>query len=139
MAHYLHITKMAMLDLEKHAAASFPLEAAALLFGTISDNSIFVNRIEPMQNESENKQTSFTINPEDQYRLLIKAEELGESLVGIFHSHPAPAYPSKRDQRNMRLNPVVWLVSSKTTGTWVTKAYILENDDVVSITIHVSE
>ena len=94
-----------------------------------------VNRVELMENESNASRTAFSVNPENEYKLLIEAETQGESLVGIYHSHPAPPEPSTADLRNMRLNPVIWLISSKLTGSWVTKAYILKDENANEISI----
>jgi proteasome lid subunit RPN8/RPN11 len=86
---------------------------------------VVVSHIELIQNIAESK-TSFSVDPEVEYKLLVEAEERGEDLVGIFHSHPAPPKPSSSDLRNMRLNPVVWLISSKLTGCWISRAFILD-------------
>lgn len=134
--HYeFHISKQNMSLLHQHAESSLPSEAVALFFGTTRNNIVKVNRTELVENESKNPQTSFSVNPEIEYRLLIEAEELGESLVGIYHSHPAPPEPSKTDLKNMRLNPVIWLISSRMTGKWISKAYILDDTTVCEVPI----
>ncbi len=134
--HYeLHISEQNLILLLKHAESILPIEAVALLFGTITKNIVKVNRAELMENESDNRKTSFSVNPEVEYKLLIEADELGESLVGIYHSHPAPPAPSKTDLKNMRLNDVVWLISSKITGEWISRAYILDGTAVSEVPI----
>ena len=134
--HYeIHISQHDLLRLHKYAETNLPREAVALIFGTISENIVRANRVELMENESKADRTSFSVNPEREYELLVEAEKQGESLVGIYHSHPAPPAPSATDLRNMRLNPVVWLISSKLTGDWVTKAYILIEDQANEVTI----
>jgi len=136
MMHYeLHISETHLNCLHQHAETCFPLEAAALLFGTISGTSIHTDRIELVGNDSTDRYTTFSVNPEEEYHLLVEAEEKGESLIGIFHSHPAPPRPSSTDLRNMRLNQVVWLIASKQSGVWISKAYLFENGDAVEITI----
>jgi proteasome lid subunit RPN8/RPN11 len=124
--------------LHSHAEDSLPLEAVALLFGCVSESSVVVSRIELVHNEAASNTTSFMVNPEEQYRLLVKAEEQGEELVVIFHSHPAPPYPSERDQRNMKLNPVVWLIASKESGKWTSKAFLMTNDRIKEVDIHLA-
>jgi len=124
--------------LHNHAETNLPLEAAALLFGQVSEFSVLVNRIVLVHNEAHSSTTSFMVNPEEQYRLLIEAEEKGEDLVGIFHSHPAPPYPSSRDQQNMKLNPVVWLIASKDSGNWVTNAFLLDDDQVKEVDLYLT-
>lgn len=121
----LRLSENDLIRLHDHAEQSLPLEAAALLFGRVQDNEVVVSHIEIVNNIAESR-TSFSIDPETEYKFLIEAEEREEDLVGIFHSHPAPPMPSSNDLQNMRLNPVVWLISSKLTGSWVSHAYILD-------------
>lgn len=130
-----HISKQDLRLLHQHAETSLPSEAVALIFGTTTNNIVKTNRVELVENDSERKKTSFSVNPEIEYELLIEAEELGETLVGIYHSHPAPPKPSTTDLKNMRLNPVIWLISSKMTGEWISKAYILDEATVCQVPI----
>ena len=136
MQYYLHLSIMDMDTLHNHAEVNLPMEAVALLFGHVSESSVTVNRIELVHNEASSSTTTFMVNPEEQYRLLIEAEEQGEELVGIFHSHPAPPFPSSRDQRNMKLNPVVWLIASKDSGNWVSNAFLMEDDQIKEVDMH---
>jgi proteasome lid subunit RPN8/RPN11 len=136
--HTLHLSILDLDTLHNHAETNRPMEAAALLFGIVSEFSVIVNRIELVHNESLSSMTSFKINPEEQYRLLVEAEEQDEEFVGIFHSHPAPPFPSNRDQQNMKLNPVVWLIASKDSGNWVSKAFLIENDHIKEVDLYLT-
>ncbi len=133
----LRLSEKDLNRLHSHAEQSLPLEAAALLFGRVQDNDVVVECIELVQNTAESK-TSFSVDPETEYKLLVEAEERGEDLIGIFHSHPAPPKPSSSDLRNMRLNPVVWVISSKLTGSWESRAYILEDDNLNEVDLIVT-
>lgn len=138
MQYTLHLSVLDLDTLHSHAETNLPLEAAALLFGQVSEFSVIVNRTELVYNEASSSSTSFMVNPEEQYRLLVEAEEQGEELVGIFHSHPAPPFPSSRDQQNMKLNPVVWLIASKDSGNWVSKAFLMENDKIKEVDLYLT-
>ena len=138
MQYTLHLSISDLNYLHKHAENNLPSEAAALLFGQVSDTLVVVRHIELVQNEATSNITSFTVNPEEQYQLLVEAEERGQDLVGIFHSHPAPPYPSSRDQQNMKLNPVVWLIASKDSGKWVSKAFLMEDDQVQEVNLQLT-
>ena len=138
MQYTLHLSNDNLLKLHNHAEANLPNEAAALLFGSISKHLITVNTIELVSNESISSITTFEVNPEEQYRLLIEAEERHEELVCIFHSHPAPPFPSKTDRRNMKFNPVVWLIGSKESGIWESRAYLMNDDTVEEVTLILS-
>jgi len=120
--------------LHLHAEQNLPFEAVALLFGTTEGNIVDAARVELMENTAKSR-TSFEVNPEVEYRLLIDAETRNEELTAIFHSHPAPPRPSSSDERNMRLNPVVWIIASKVTGNWESRAYVLEDDKIHEIEI----
>ncbi|MFW9793430.1 MAG: M67 family metallopeptidase [Candidatus Thorarchaeota archaeon] len=133
MQYTLHLSNDFLLKLHEHAETNLPNEAAALLFGNIAKNSVIVKHIELVSNESISSLTAFNVNPEEQYRLFVEAEERNEELVCIFHSHPAPPYPSETDRRNMKLNPVVWLIASKESGTWESRAYLLSDDTVEEV------
>ncbi len=115
----------AMLD---HAEFWHPMEGVALLFGHISNQRSITERVALMENSAASVAT-FKVEPEEQYRLLVEAEERGEELVGIFHSHPASVYPSNTDLENMRLNPVVWIIASKRRGTWKYGSFVLAGDN----------
>ncbi len=117
-----------------HATISLPLEAAALLFGNIQETDYNVKRIERVHNILDST-TTFAVDPEEQYRLMIDAEASGFELTGVFHSHPAPAFPSAKDRRNMELNPVVWLIASNESGEWEFAAYILLDGKVSDVAI----
>lgn len=134
MVYSLRIEAAHMEMLLAHAENSLPLEAVALLFGTEENDQVVVNTVELLENSAGSK-TSFAVDPVKQYNLLVRAEEKGEELVCIFHSHPAPPVPSESDLRNMKLNSVVWIVASKTTGEWKYGAYLLDNEQPLEIKI----
>jgi proteasome lid subunit RPN8/RPN11 len=121
-------------QLYRHADECLPLESVALLFGHTEESMIRVTRIELLQNSADSR-VRFAVEPEEQYRLLVEAEERGEELACVFHSHPAPPKPSATDLRYMRLNPVVWLIASKLTGSWKSLAYILDGESVTEVTL----
>ena len=130
----LRLQKAALEQLHDHAEKALPLEAVALLFGHVKDTEVLVTRLEFLENVAAST-TSFAVDPEREYHLLMEAEERGEEMVGIFHSHPAPPKPSSRDLRNMRLNPVVWAIASKSTGAWETSAFLLEGENLIDVRI----
>jgi proteasome lid subunit RPN8/RPN11 len=120
--------------LHNYAEDCLPEEAVALLFGVVSGSNVIVKGFEIVRNTAESR-TTFSVDPTVQYHLLIEAEDRGEELVCIFHSHPAPPEPSQTDLKNMELNPVVWLIASKQTGSWESKAFLLEKKKVKEIAV----
>ncbi|MFW9925993.1 MAG: M67 family metallopeptidase [Candidatus Thorarchaeota archaeon] len=138
MQYTLHLSSDNLFYLHKHAETNLPNESAALIFGNLSGNSIIAKHIELVLNESTSSIISFKVNPEEQYRLFTEAEERTEELVCIFHSHPAPPYPSKTDIQNMKLNPVAWLIASKESGDWESRAYLMNEETVEEIKVILS-
>jgi proteasome lid subunit RPN8/RPN11 len=128
----IRISKVHMDRLLRHAQSCLPLESAALLFGHLEGNIVTVTRVEPVDNALKSS-VAFEVDPMVEYRLLQDAEARGEDMIGIFHSHPVPPMPSERDIHNMNLNPVVWLIASKTTGRWKSRAFLLDGAKVVEI------
>lgn len=118
----------------RHAQSCLPLESAALLFGRLERNIVTVTRVELVDNALKSS-VAFEIDPMVEYQLLQDAEARGEDMVGIFHSHPAPPMPSERDLHNMNLNPVVWVIASRTTGRWKTRAFVPDGTKVVEVSL----
>ncbi len=86
---------------------------------------------------AERSRASFTISPEELFSAYKRAETKGEEVVGIFHSHPAPAYPSGTDMLYMEINPVVWLIMSmpsKELG-----AYHLVNGAIKKVDVRITK
>ena len=120
--------------LHLHAERILPLESVALLFGIVEGTDVIVRGVELVENSSVST-TRFSVDPAVQYQLLIDAEKRGEEMVGIFHSHPALATPSSTDKKNMLLNPVVWLIASRSSDKWESKAFVLISDEILEISI----
>jgi proteasome lid subunit RPN8/RPN11 len=91
-------------------AARPQIEACGLLLGTLSDDAWRIEEAVPLRN-TDNAAASFEFDPEE---LLRGDLEYGARIVGVYHSHPGgPAYPSRKDQRNMRAHaesPWVWMI-----------------------------
>lgn len=108
----------------KEAYQRKPIEACALLFGESSKDVCYVKKVVVTPNIL-NSSIKFEINP-----LLVlteseKAEKEGLELVGFFHSHPAPSYPSEIDIKNMKLwTNTLWLIFSLTEDKIATYMFI---------------
>ena len=89
-----------------------PVEKAALLFGRLEGDSAVVSRGIVALNEEESP-THFRVDPTFLLRALEDADARGEEFVGLLHVHPAPPEPSGEDLDFMRINPVVWIIASR--------------------------
>ncbi|MCM8787422.1 MAG: Mov34/MPN/PAD-1 family protein, partial [Candidatus Omnitrophica bacterium] len=55
-------------------------------------------KVYKMTNVSENPETCYFMNPEEQLKVFKEMRKLGLEMIGIYHSHAnSPAYPSQRD------------------------------------------
>ncbi len=120
----IEISKEDLELLLRHAKKERPYEAVAVLLGTREGDRFTVRAVKPMRNVLRST-TEFHIDPVELYNTYMEAERRGLNVIGIFHSHPAPPYPSFLDMKYMRLNPVVWLIASSID--WNVKAFILKN------------
>lgn len=110
-----------------HARAEAPLEAGGLLAGS----GAIVERVYPMEN-TDRSETSFLLNPEEQYRVFVEIEELGYDLVGIYHSHPhSAAYPSARDVEMAYYPEAVYVIVSLASPAPEIRAFRIR-DGVIS-------
>ncbi len=100
-------------ELKRFAIDSLPLESCALLLGKIDEDKAIVSRVIFAKN-ADKSQTTFSIEPNELLEAYKEAENSGFDIVGIFHSHPAPARPSATDTKYMEINPVAWLIMSTT-------------------------
>jgi proteasome lid subunit RPN8/RPN11 len=136
----ISISQQHLLDLERIAKESFPVEACAVLEGTLtliddeSSERATVLGIVPMRNADESIYT-FRIDTNDLINTYQEISSRNMEVVGLFHSHSSKAYPSLTDRKYMELNPVVWLIYSTLSQNFA--AYILD-DIVIQITLESS-
>jgi len=93
----LKITQKNLSRINQHIEAAYPEEGAGFLLGVQG----VVQEILPLPNarEEEARHNRFLFTPEDFLKAELKAEDLGLSLIGVFHSHPdCPNVPSEYDR-----------------------------------------
>ena len=127
----LRIKRSQIRQLKDEAYRSNPIEACALLFGKLSKTAYSVKKVVVATNIL-NSTVEFAINPQFVVVELKKAETEGFDLVGFFHSHPASAYPSVVDLKNMKLwKNTLWLILSLTEDKIA--AYMMRNNKLEKI------
>ncbi|MDP2776084.1 MAG: M67 family metallopeptidase [Anaerolineales bacterium] len=83
--------------ISKHVQEAYPEEGVGFLIGVEGE----VIQILPLPNAREDaaRHNRFLITPEDYLKAELKADSLGLSLIGVFHSHPdCPNAPSEYDR-----------------------------------------
>ena len=130
------LLKRQQVDLLKQETEKvYPVEACALLFGTCSQNTLILQEIVIAPNRLQSA-FKFEIDPSSVVVALTKAEEVGLDFIGLFHSHPVPAFPSSTDLKFMKLwGDILWLIMSSTEGKLA--AYQLENDILKEVSIKI--
>jgi len=84
-------------QINAHVEKVYPEEGAGFLVGDEGE----VKEILPLSNAREDaaRKNRFLITPEDYLKAELKADGLGLSLIGVFHSHPdCPNVPSEYDR-----------------------------------------
>jgi proteasome lid subunit RPN8/RPN11 len=120
-------------ELARYAEAEKPYESCAILVGNETDENWTVKEIVLTENTAKSKVT-FTISPDEEFRVDQIAKESNMEIVCIFHSHPeSEAQPSETDKKFMRVNPFPWIIYSGITGEM--NCFILQDENVKQISI----
>ena len=93
----LTISDELLRQIHAHVEGAYPEEGAGFLLGAEGQ----VERVLPLPNarEDSSRHNRYLIAPEDYLKAEVAAEELGLSLIGVFHSHPDhPNRPSEFDR-----------------------------------------
>ena len=137
MPMLLTLTKKQAESLKEEARRNYPAETCGLLFGRKTEDATYVERIAFLPNIASSP-VRFEVDPVQAYRVLVEADKMGEDLVAIFHSHPAPAEPSCIDLNHMHLwGETLWLILS--TLDWSLAAFYMKNNEICSVEINFTE
>src|SRR3989339_179932 len=104
----LNIHKEIFEQMLKQAVTASPVESCGILAGTDGN----VSKIYMMTN-IDNSSEHFTMEPQEQFKVIKDIRSAGLEMLAIYHSHPnSPARPSEEDIR-MALTPdVVYIILS---------------------------
>ena len=84
-------------QINAHVEKAYPEEGAGFLIGEAGE----VKEVVALANSREDgaRHNRFLFTPEDYLQAELKADKLGLSLIGVFHSHPdSPNIPSEYDR-----------------------------------------
>ena len=113
-----------------HAQSGYPDEVCGFLLGQINGEAKTVQTVLPLVNHAGDKNNRFVLSPNDVYQVDKTARRLGQSIVGVFHSHPdAPAQPSEID-RAAAWSDYSYLIVSVSNGQVVqTVSWVLRDEN----------
>ena len=84
-------------QINAHVEDAYPEEGAGFLLGYEGEVKQILSL--PNAREDEARHNRFLFTPEDYLKAELKADSLGLSLIGVFHSHPdCPNIPSEYDR-----------------------------------------
>ena len=115
-----------LVTIRTHARDTYPDECCGALIGR-GDRVI---EAFPLSNaQSDNRKRRFLIGPEAYRRAEARADELGASLLGFYHSHPDhPAVPSAFDLEHAWPNLIYAIVSVREGDPRELRAWRLKTD-----------
>jgi proteasome lid subunit RPN8/RPN11 len=101
----LTLTEEVAQGLVAHARECAPIEAC----GYLSGNASLVTQRLPLTNVDASAE-HFSLDPAEQFAAVRLIRSQGQSLIAVYHSHPAtPARPSEEDIR-LAVDPALWYV-----------------------------
>jgi proteasome lid subunit RPN8/RPN11 len=122
-----------MIDYCKHA---LPYEACGLLSGVKEEAG---NTLWKIKNESLSL-NRFYMSKEAIKRAVLKMNENGEKLTGIFHSHPtSPAFPSTHDIENNPYDHIGYLIVSFYKGKVEVGCFRMNNKRVIPLNLIITD
>jgi len=97
----LSLSKEILQQIYAHGEVSYPDEGAGFLLGRDDGEQRQVTQVFTTENAREDaaRHNRYLVTPEDYLKAEITADNLGLSLIGVFHSHPDhPNRPSEFDR-----------------------------------------
>lgn len=118
--------------MEAHVRAIFPREACGVLAGKESG----AYWVKPITNVEKDRHR-FRMDPQEQLEVLLRIEDEGLKLIGIYHSHPdGPQELSPSDISEAAYLEAAHLVWFPVAGKWSCRAFVIEHTSSREIPIH---
>jgi proteasome lid subunit RPN8/RPN11 len=123
-----------------HAQKEYPKETCGLVAGLFTEDKIEVKEIFSMTNVDDSAE-HFSMDPEEQFKVIKIIRDKEYELVGNYHSHPfTPSRPSQEDKRLAYDEEAIYFILSLERSEPVLKAFqIKKQQDVSEIEIRLIE
>ncbi|MEK6277526.1 MAG: M67 family metallopeptidase [Actinomycetota bacterium] len=127
----MRIPKHLVDEMVAHAREDAPNECCGMIGGSDGE-AVTVYRAR----NAEASPLRYSLDAQDQFRVMKEMEERGEELLGIYHSHTAsPAYPSQTDVNLATYPDAVYVIVSlgnsdqpDVRGFWIRNGKIDESE-----------
>ena len=133
-----------------HCFDGFPDEACGLLAGPLGDERAGGDRgpslptgeihsVHPCRNADQSART-YTVDSRDLLRAMRDAEDHGDEIVGVWHSHThTDAYPSVTDVRQAVDASWLYAIVSLKYGDPVLRCYRIVDGTIAEVAVEVAE
>jgi proteasome lid subunit RPN8/RPN11 len=110
--------------MREHVISEHPLESCGLVGGQDGQAEVVI----PVSNIAGSA-VRFRMDPNEQIQAMMRIEESGWELLGIYHSHPqGPSGPSVTDFQEAAYPEAAYLIWFREGQTWSCRAFdLLEN------------
>lgn len=107
--------------------------------GLLGGRDATAGRYYPVRNIATDPRRKFLMEPGAQIAAMRAMRERGESLVGIFHSHPdSPAAPSAVDLALAAYPDTIYVIAAAGGEGPDLNAYYYDGNDFVQVDIHIT-
>ncbi len=77
--------------------------------------------------------TRFRMDPEEQLKAFLLAEEMGAEILAVYHSHPLGiSHPSPTDIDELTFPGIVYLIWFQAVNEWFCRAYLMQDPTTIS-------
>lgn len=124
-----------------HCFDGLPDEACGLLAGPMNgvEPTGEVRGVYPCRNADQSART-YTVDSRDYLRAMRDAEDHGDEIVGVWHSHThTDAYPSSTDVRQAVDPAWAYVIVSLKHGEPVLRAYRIRDGAIAELPVEVAE
>jgi proteasome lid subunit RPN8/RPN11 len=127
----LIMTPKILKQIHEHGEVAYPEEGVGFMLGKEEEGGCLVVQLYEITNarEEEARKNRYQVTPRDYLQAEVRADQLGMSLIGVFHSHPDhPNQPSEYDREWAQPN-FSYVITNVNLGTAVeSRSWRLEED-----------
>ncbi|MBP1989249.1 M67 family metallopeptidase [Paenibacillus eucommiae] len=119
----------------QYCSSKLPEEACGFITGNTTGDGYMAVSFIPVTNIASNSKEHFEMSPVELIPILYRQAEAGDSIIGMFHSHPLQeAVPSSEDLNTLwHTLPTYWIVSLSDSTQPLLHIYTIKKAPLLSI------